>query len=268
MPCPPTQFPDYKPMSRKSITIYVRALLGYLIIGLFFPWLWLQGIYLKKVVLRLPTPGDKPFGVLKGNGMALEILGLGESTMAGVGIAKHSKTLTGLTAIRLNHLVSRQINWKILANNGLTIKTLNQLIKEYPPADADLIIVSIGGNDVFKLTPPWVWQRNLVRCVKFLVRDGRKPLILFSPVPCVGRFPAIPNPLCLALGYWELLLQTSLALVMNSTEDAHLLEDSFPDGKEYFLDDGIHPSQQAYDLWSEKLASTTIGMMQRHKTRS
>ena len=255
-------------MSHKSLPIYVRALLGYLIIGLLFPWLWLQGIYLKKVVLRQPTPGAAPFGVLKGNGRALEILGLGESPMAGVGIAKHSETLTGLTAIRLNQLMDRQVNWKVLAKNGLTIKTLNQLIKEQPSIDADLMLVSIGGNDVFKLTPPWVWERDLVRCVKLLVRDGRKPLILFSPVPCVGRFPAVPNPLSLAFSFWELLLQTNLALVMSSTNDAHLLEDRFLDGKEYFLDDGIHPSQLAYDLWSEKLASTAIKMMQQHETGS
>ena len=255
-------------MSHKSLSIYVRALLGYLIIGLLFPWLWLQGIYLKKVVVRLQTPGDTPLGVLKGNGRALEILGLGESPMAGVGIAKHSETLTGLTAIRLNQLMDRQVNWKVLAKNGLTIKTLNQLIKEQPSTDADLMLVSIGGNDVFKLTPPWVWERDLVRCVKLLVRDGRKPLILFSPVPCVGRFPAVPNPLRLAFGFWELLLQTNLALVMSSTEDANLLKDLSPYGKEYFLDDGIHPSQLAYDLWSEKLASTAIKMMQQHETGS
>ena len=253
-------------MSHKYLSIYARALLGYLIIGLFFPWLWLQGIYLKKVVLRLPTPGDAPLGVLKGNSMALEILGLGESPMAGVGIAKHSETLIGLTATRLNQLMYRQVNWKILAKNCLTIKNLNQLINEQHSIDADLILVSIGGNDVFKLTPPWVWERDLVRCVKLLVVDGRKPLILFSPVPCVGRFPAVPNPLRMAFGYWELLLQTSLALVMNSTEDAQLLEDRFPDGKEYFLDDGIHSSQLAYDLWSQKLASITIEMLQQHKT--
>ena len=75
-------------MSYKSLSNYIRALLGYLIIGLLFPWLWLQGIYLKKVVLRLPTPDDAPFGVLKGSGRKLKILGLGESPMAGVGIAK------------------------------------------------------------------------------------------------------------------------------------------------------------------------------------
>ena len=103
---------------------------------------------------------------------------------------------------------------------------------------------------------------------KIIDKGWGKALILFPPVPCVGRFPAVPNPLRLAFGFWELLLQTNLALVMSSTEDAHLLEDRFPDGKEYFLDDGIHPSQLAYDLWSEKLASTAIKMMQQHETGS
>jgi lysophospholipase L1-like esterase len=174
--------------------------------------------------------------------------------MAGVGIAKHSETLTGLTAVRLNQLMDRQVNWKVMAQNGLTINNLNQLIEDEPSVDADLIITSIGGNDVFNLTPPWVWERDLKRCIKNLVRDGRKPLIIFSPVPCAGRFPAIPNPLRLVLGYWELLLQTSLTLVMNSIEDVHLLDDRFPD-------DGIHPSQLAYKLWSEKLASAAVEMM-------
>ena len=31
---------------------------------------------------------------------------------------------------------------------------------------------------------------------------------------------------------------------------------------EFFMDDGIHPSELAYKLWSEKLASTAIEMMQ------
>ncbi len=48
---------------------------------------------------------------------------------------------------------------------------------------------------------------------------------------------------------------------MNSMEDAYLLEERFPDGKEFFMDDGIHPSELAYKLWSEKLASTAIEMM-------
>ncbi len=245
----------------KSLFIYVGALFGYLVIGLLFPWLWYQGTRLKRDVLRLPTPIDSPFGSSAGNDRALNLLGLGESPMAGVGIPKHSLTLTGLTAHKLNRLLGCQVNWKVLAKNGLTLKQLNNLIIEQSSVKADVVLISIGGNDVFKLTPPWLWESYLVKCVKLLLCSGKKPLILFSPVPPVGRFPAIPNPLRFVFGYWEILLQISLTNVINKLDDAHLLNDRFPDGKEYYLEDGIHPSPLAYGPWSEKLAIKTVELM-------
>ena len=252
-------------MPYKSFPIYMRSILGYLSIVFFFPLLLIQGIYLKKVVLRLSTPTDSPFGFLKGKKRKLQLLGIGESAMAGVGISKNSETLTGLTALRLNQSMDYQVNWKVMAESGLTINNLNLLLGEETSFEADLILVSIGGNDVFNLTAPWVWERNLIKCINILARGGKKPLILFSPVPCVGRFPAIPNPLRMVFGYWELLLQSSLSIVMYSLEDVYLLEERFPDGREFFIDDGIHPSELAYKLWSEKLASTAIEMIEESK---
>ena len=69
----------------------------------------------------------------------------------------------------------------------------------------------------------------------------------------------------MVFGYWELLLQSSLSIVMYSMEDVYLLEERFPDGREFFMDDGIHPSELAYKLWSEKLASTAIEMIEESK---
>ena len=119
----------------------------------------------------------------------------------------------------------------------------------------------MGGNDVFQLTPPWIWKNNINTCVKLLFQNYKKPLILFSPVPPVGRFPAIPNPLKIAFGFWEFLLQASLAQAINSMDNAYLLDERFPDGKEYYLEDGIHPSPLAYDPWSEKLAIMTVELL-------
>ena len=82
--------------------------------------------------------------------------------MAGVGIAKHTLTLTGLTAGRLNKLLGYSVNWKILAKNGLTLKKLNKLICEQSDDNVDLVLVSMGGNDVFRLTPPWIWKKILI----------------------------------------------------------------------------------------------------------
>ena len=141
----------------KIILINVISILSYLLIGIFFPLLWFQGMRLKREVTRFSKPVDRPYGTCKGNDKEFNILGLGESPMAGVGISKHSFTLTGLTAIRLNKLLGYSINWEILAQNGLTIKNLNKLISEQLYKNVDLVLVSIGGNDVFQLTSPWIY---------------------------------------------------------------------------------------------------------------
>ena len=245
----------------KIFSINVISILVYLIIGLLFPLLWYQGMRLKREVPRLPLPGDSPFGICKGKDKEFKILGLGESPMAGVGIAKHSLTLTGLTAVKLNKLLGCSVKWEILAESGLSLKNLNKLIGEQLGKNSNLVLVSMGGNDVFQLTPPWVWKNNINTCVKLLYEKENKPLILFSPVPPVGRFPAIPNPLRITFSFWGLLLQASLAQTINSMDNAYLLDERFPEGKEYYLEDGIHPSPLAYDPWSEKLAIMTLELL-------
>ena len=245
----------------KIFSINVISILVYLIIGLLFPLLWYQGMRLKRKVPRLPLPGDSPFGICKGKDKEFKILGLGESPMAGVGIAKHSLTLTGLTAVKLNKLLGCSVKWEILAESGLSLKNLNKLIGEQLGKNSNLVLVSMGGNDVFQLTPPWVWKNNINTCVKLLFEKENKPLILFSPVPPVGRFPAIPNPLRITFSFWGLLLQASLAQTINSMDNAYLLDERFPEGKEYYLEDGIHPSPLAYDPWSEKLAIMTLELL-------
>ena len=242
-------------------SINVVSVLGYLIIGLFSPLLWFQGMRLKREVLRFPTPVDSPFGICKGNDKDFNIIGLGESPMAGVGIAKHALTLTGLTALRLNKLLGHNVKWKILAESGICLKKLNNLIRDQCDENVDLVLVSIGGNDVFQLTSPWTWKKNINTCVNILFKNYKKPLILFSPVPPVGRFPAIPTPLRLAFGFWEYLLQAILAHEIKTMNNAFLLDERFPDCKKYYLDDGIHPSSIAYDPWSEKLAIMTIELL-------
>ena len=84
-------------------------------------------------------------------------------------------------------------------------------------------------------------------------------------MPPVGKLPAIPTPLRTTYGFWEFLLQASLAQATNSMDNAYLLDESFPDGKEYYLEDGIHPSPLAYDPWSEKLANLTVELLNQKK---
>ena len=101
-------------------------------------------MWLRKKVMRLLPPKDPPEGLCPGQNQKLKIIGLGESTMAGVGIPKHSETLTGLMASRLNAMTDRSIEWKMLTENELTIEQLNELIKKQDLLDAEMIMVAIG----------------------------------------------------------------------------------------------------------------------------
>ena len=137
------------------------ALLAYLIIALLFPWPWYQGIRLKKQVVRLPTPDDEPFGLVPGEGKEIKIFGIGKSPIAGVGIPDYSNTLTGLTAARMKELLGCPVRWKVIADNGLTLKIVNTRFEEQPKIEADAVFIAIGGNDVFGLTSPWIWKKEL-----------------------------------------------------------------------------------------------------------
>ncbi len=252
-------------MYGKYFLIFISSLFGYFIIGIFFPILWIQGIYLRKNALRLTTPIDDEFGKIEGGNESISVLGIGESPMAGVGISKNSKTLTALASEELSKLTKSSVNWRILAQSGLTLYELNKFVSKKSPSNVDLIFVAIGGNDIFNLTAPWIWLNHLEICVKYFFKNEESPIILFSAVPCVGRFPAIPNPLRLFFGYWELILQNSLKLFVSKKKNVYLLKERFPDGREYFLEDGIHPSMLAYNLWSKKLASLSSLLMSDRK---
>ena len=247
---------------------YLISLTGYFLIGCFLPVLYLQGMWLRKKVMRLLPPQDPPEGLCLGQKYGLKIIGLGESTMAGVGLPKHSETLTVLTASRLNAMTDQSIEWKILAENGLTIEQLNELIKKKDLLDAEIIMVAIGGNDVFKLTSPWKWEKQLKNCLFLLQTKSRDPLIIFSHVPPVGHFPAIQNPLRLAFGFWRYLLQSSLNRVIHSNLEVQLLDEDFPTIREYFLEDGIHPAPLAYRLWAEALARKSIKLLEKKNQSS
>ena len=51
--------------------------------------------------------------------------------MAGVGISKHTETLTGLTASRMSQLMNRTLHWKILAESGIKIDKMNETELNY-----------------------------------------------------------------------------------------------------------------------------------------
>jgi len=145
-----------------------RYYLGALISIPLLPVLYYQGIQIRKKIPKLPeaigtqgecsqqTNEEKP----------LQLISLGESTIAGVGVQTHAEGFTGTFASELSKQLNRNIQWTVHAKSGYTAKQVQQLlVPEIQEKNPDLILVGLGGNDAFTLNHPKRWRKHLKQLI-------------------------------------------------------------------------------------------------------
>ncbi|MDH3589035.1 MAG: SGNH/GDSL hydrolase family protein, partial [Gammaproteobacteria bacterium] len=188
------------------------------------PVLYAQGLYARAKISKLPEAAGPRQGSVLGGSHVLRLLLLGESTVAGVGAANHDEGLAGQTARAVNAMTGATIDWHVHAANGITASGLRSTLSSLP-ADtrADLIVIGLGANDVFRLQGPGRWERNL----KALVNDVRErcgfaPVIL-SAMPPIGSFPGLPQPLRSVLGLRSRLLDDTTERLAEKMAGVHYL---------------------------------------------
>ena len=133
--------------------------------GFFFwgalPFLLPQALYVRRFAPRLP-PAAGPTDGSYGRGRRLRLIGIGDSIIAGVGANRLSDALIGRTAEALATCSNRLVHWSAVGLNGAnSASVLQQLLPGLPPEKADVIILSVGVNDVTALTRLAQWTRNI-----------------------------------------------------------------------------------------------------------
>lgn len=223
------------------------------------PVLYAQGLYTRAKIKKLPEAPGPHRGRVQGGSNVQRLLLLGESTVAGVGAADHHEGLAGQTARAINHLTAATVDWKVHAANGVTAAGLRASLGELP-ADtrADLIVIGLGANDVFRMQGPGGWSRDL----RALIDDARErcgfaPVIL-SAMPPIGSFPGLPQPLRSVLGLRAQLLDDATAALAEKMTGVHYLPFNLEPDSALFCEDGIHPSTHCYRLWAEAIADLAI----------
>jgi len=176
-------------------------ILGAILCIPFLPLLIFQGRYVKRAVPRLPEAPGKREGVLGEGKNQLTLLALGESHVAGVGIDTQQETFTGQIVRQLSEEFERPIRWTVLAASGFTVEKLDAAFSSQIPGERlDLIIIGMGGNDVFKLNSPGKWVRDFQKLIVNIgVKQPSCPILIVN-LPPVGEFSAFPRPLCWMLG--------------------------------------------------------------------
>ena len=241
--------------------------LKYLLFGLsllpLFPLLKRDGRRVLAAVPRLPeatgTSGD-----VEGPGPKLNMLCIGESTMAGVGVATHQEGVAFHLARTLVRGWGRGVHWQVHARSGYTIKLLTQeVLPQIPDKEWDLIVIAIGANEVFKTNTPAGVKRDIKALIADLrERFGHDVPIAFMNMPPIREFPALTPLLRFALGKMVEYVGEELAAIVATEPNVYYNAEKMrladwatrlgvaPDPAAFFSD-GIHPSAMTYRVWGE-----------------
>lgn len=226
--------------------------------------LYPQGLYTRLRIAKLPEAGGARQGRVGQGKELLRLLVLGESTAAGVGAASHDEGLAGQTALALNGMTGAAIDWRVVAANGLTAASLRGRLDELPTdTRADLVLIGLGANDVFRLQGPLGWARE-IRALIDAVRErcGFAPVML-SAAPPIGDFPGLPQPLRSVLGLRARLLDHHSVRLAGEMSGVHFVPLDFEAEPGLFAADGIHPSPLSYRLWGRAVAYAAIDHLPR-----
>ena len=120
-------------------------------LALLWPIFWLQGKHVRRVTPRMPEATGLRAGVC-GQGSLCRVLVAGDSGAAGVGVATQDEALCGHLVRRLSQ--HHRVEWCVLAVNGLDSPGLVKLLQDAPLARFDVVILSMGANDVTCLCAP------------------------------------------------------------------------------------------------------------------
>lgn len=215
----------------------------------------LQARRVRKRVPRLadaagPRDGEVRLAPDRGT---LAVAILGESTAVGVGAATLGEALPGHLARSLANQIGKSVRWAIWGGTGMTARRLLSAVPK--EGRYDVSVVLLGVNDVFRLTPIKAWVSSLKALAKKLSEQGSE-LILFSAVPPVGRFPALPQPLRAVLGVRAALLDHYLQRLPSEVQGAAHCKVEFPTDVNCIATDGVHPSEDGYRSWAQQLAAT------------
>ncbi|MGH7782445.1 MAG: SGNH/GDSL hydrolase family protein, partial [Candidatus Binatia bacterium] len=217
------------------------------------PFLYLQGRYTRRKIGLLPPASGDTTGVTgEGTGL-VELLVIGESTVAGLGAKTHETALAGQFARRLSTQIRRPVRWSAIGKNGVTAKrTISELIPLVPEKKFDYILIGLGGNDVIKLSSPRKWRRTMIELIGILRRSSPDSIIFITNCAAVKQSPVLPEPIRFLLSQLS-KMHNANAIEFTAAMDRvfyYQQPTSVPEG---FFADGIHPSESGYSAWSESM---------------
>lgn len=200
--------------------------------------------------------GADPSGTIGGPELPpYRVVVLGDSTVTGPGVRDPADTWVGIVAREL--AISHRVALTSFAVGGAT--SVDVLRHQAPSAAAlrpDLVLLSVGGDDVIRRIPPRVSERNVGRTLDVLAGGGARIVVL--GLPDLGTIPRLAWPADRVLTWASRRSAAAVRRAVSSREG--VLVDIWDRSTvlavhpQFFAPDAFHPAEKAHRL----LASSVL----------
>ncbi|HEV2612584.1 MAG TPA: SGNH/GDSL hydrolase family protein [Noviherbaspirillum sp.] len=230
------------------------------------PLLILQGRRTRRITPRLPEAAgsrDGNAGTQHGT-RALTLIAIGESPVAGVGVATQQEAITAQLAEKLAQHMRQAVQWRAIGRNGVTAREAHALLlPEVPQQPIDIVFVAFGVNDTTAFRPVRQWRDDMGRLLAAIDKTCTPGMILLSGVPPMAHFPALPQPLRWVMGLKAGVLDAALRDISNTLPQLqarvlHVPMAIDPADKSVMASDGYHASASGCGVWAGLIAEAYI----------
>ncbi len=204
----------------------------------------------------LPEAGGPREGVAgqQHAGLPLRVFIAGDSSAAGVGVARQERALAGYLTDSLANKLARPVAWRLLAKSGVSTAECLAMLERAPAWPADFAVAVLGVNDVVGQVP----SRRAVQHREALANHLRNRFgvshVVFMPLPPVHQFPGLPQPLRWIAGADARRHNEAMAQWAATRPDVIHFDIDFALNAEVMAEDGFHPGETVYRICGVSLA--------------
>jgi lysophospholipase L1-like esterase len=226
------------------------------------PVLLPQAVWVRRTAPRLPEAPGPRAGVAGRGRRKLNLLVVGDSSAAGVGLADQSQALALPLANVLAQRLNGEVAWQLLARTGVNTGEARALLALAPLPPADVVVTALGVNDVssqvhrdeFLAQTAGLWT-------DLRQRSGARWAVL-SGLPPMHELTALPHPLRWYLGRYASMLDCALR-DWTGREGLGYCTLRWTRDPAFLAPDGFHPGAALYPQWAQRLADLIVSGQER-----
>ena len=219
------------------------------------PLLVAQALATRRRAPVLPEAAGAREGALgAADAPVVRLLVAGDSSAAGVGVARQDQAVVGHLVRALQRATGRRIEWALRARTGLTTRGVFDLLRAGDPFAADVAVVITGVNDVIDQVTTRRAVRDRATLADWLVSGAGVRHVVFAPLPPMHRFPLLPDPLRRVLGGDARRHDAALARWAATRSDVSHAAIALDLDAAGMASDGFHPGEPVYRACGEALA--------------